>query len=203
MIPLYNTNISYHPFSHTYMCGEIIFWELSNTNKLTAIFWTVRQMKMRHRRVSLFELPLTMTKAIILLLRVTFNPENWWWRTDHLPKALARKVPRFVCNVPKMHQLIDALSEFECLHRVGIWYKRGSDFRLTDTIVRLIFCKTKIWIRLNFFWPDLISNPSLFRISCEKSFAWKCNAPFAPNQKCPSRKKYFTKIVLKVMAKLQ
>ena len=152
LIPLYNTNISYHPFSHTYMCGEIIFWELSNTSKLTAIFWTVRQMKMRHRRVSLFELPLTMTKAIILLLRVTSNPENWWWRTGHLPKALARKVPRFVCNVPKMHQLIDALSEFECLHRVGIKGVQTSDSNETYIFVKLRF---ELDLIFSLAWPNL------------------------------------------------
>ena len=39
LIPLYYTNISYHPFCHTYMCEETGFWEFSNARKLTAIFW--------------------------------------------------------------------------------------------------------------------------------------------------------------------
>ena len=114
-------------YIHVRCVKRLVFVNLTIQKNWQQFFETVRQMKMRHHRVSLFELPLTMTKAIILLLRVTFNPENWWWRTGHLPKALARKVPRFVCNVPKMHQLIDALSEFECLHRVGIKGVQTSD----------------------------------------------------------------------------
>ena len=117
----YTAQIYHIILSVIHICEEgLVFDNLVIQENWQQFFETVWKMKMRHHRVSLFELPLTMTKAIILLLRVTSNPENWWWRTGHLPKALARKVPRFVCNVPKMHQLIDALSEFECLHRVVI-----------------------------------------------------------------------------------
>ena len=149
----YTTQIYHIILSVIHTCAEgLVFDNLVIQENWQQFFETVWKMKMRHHRVSLFELPLTMTKAIILLLRVTFNPENWWWRTDHLPKALARKVPRFVCNVPKMHQLIDALSEFECLHRVGIKGVQTSDSNETYIFVKLRF---ELDLIFSLAWPNL------------------------------------------------